>query len=38
MDTNDDSSDNEDPSFHMDDEEMFCDVPATRRQIRNMCR
>ncbi|XP_073259485.1 FAS-associated factor 1-like isoform X1 [Porites lutea] len=36
MDTNDDSSDNEDPSFHMDDEEMFCDVPAARRQISNM--
>lgn len=38
MDGNDDSSDNEDQSFHVDDDEMFCDVPAARRQITEMCK
>lgn len=35
MDGND-SSDNEDPSFHVDDDEMFCDIPTARRQISEM--
>ena len=38
MDANDDSSDNEDPSFHVDDDEMFCDVTAARRKITEMCK
>lgn len=38
MDANDDSSDNEDPSFHVDDDEMFCDIPAPRRQLSEMCK
>lgn len=36
MDVNDDSSDNEDTSFQVDDDEMFCDIPAARRQINEM--
>ena len=38
MDANDDSSDNEDPSFHVDDDEMFCDVTAPSRKINEMCK
>ena len=38
MDGND-SSDNEDPSFHVDDDDdMFCDIPTSRRQISSMCK
>ena len=38
MDGND-SSDNEDPSFHVDDDDdMFCDIPTSRRQISTMCK
>ncbi|XP_078352953.1 FAS-associated factor 1-like [Oculina patagonica] len=36
MEGNDDSSENEDPSFHVDDDDMFCDVAATRSQISEM--
>lgn len=35
---NDDSSENEDTSYHVDDDEMFCDVPSARRQISVMCK
>ena len=38
MDANDDSSDNEDPSFHVDDDDMFCDMSVPRRQISEMCK
>lgn len=37
MEGNDDSSENEDPSFHVDDDDLFSDVTATRRQISEMC-
>lgn len=33
MEGNDDSSENEDPSYPVDDDEMFCDVTSARRQI-----
>lgn len=36
MDADDESSDNEDTSFQVDDE-MFYDTPASRRQITTMC-
>lgn len=38
MDANDESSDNEDTSFQVDDDEMFYDSPASRRQISTMCK
>ena len=38
MDGNGDSSDNEETSFQVDDDDMFCDVPAARRQISEMCK
>ena len=37
MDGND-SSGNEDPSFHVDDDDMFCDIPTSRREISKMCK
>ncbi|XP_015752631.1 PREDICTED: FAS-associated factor 1-like [Acropora digitifera] len=36
MDADDESSDNEDTSFQVDDDEMFYDTPASRRQITTM--
>ena len=38
MDADDESSDNEDTSFQVDDDEMFYDTPASRRQITTMCK
>jgi len=38
MEGNDDSSENEDPSYPVDDDEMFCDVTSARRQISVMCK